>query len=87
MNSIEFGAVLGLFASFHGTRGIGDAGWQQLPPTDGLGVIEAAVRFADDDVALGDRFMEQAPVEVRLAAGGPETARWSCGRWGVRPWA
>lgn len=44
-----------------------DEGWQQLPPTDGNGLIQANVRFTDDNIQLGDRFMEQAPVEVRLA--------------------
>jgi len=44
-----------------------EEGWQQLPPTDGNGLIQANVRFTDDNIQLADRFMEQAPVEVRLA--------------------
>lgn len=45
----------------------GDEGWQKLPPTDGSGLIQANVRFTDDNIPLADRFMEQASVEVRLA--------------------
>lgn len=44
-----------------------DEGWKQLPPTDGNGLIQANVRFTDDNIQLADRFMEQVPVEVRLA--------------------
>jgi len=44
-----------------------DEGWHLLPPTDGQGLIQANVKFTDDDIPLADRFMEQAQVEVRLA--------------------
>eukprot|EP00435_Cladocopium_sp_Y103_P002167 s4887_g1.t1 len=54
-----------------------DEGWKQLPPTDGNGLIQANVRFTDDNIQLADRFMEQVPVEVRLAEAvqSPETQR------------
>mmetsp|Transcript_25934 Transcript_25934/g.48696 ORF Transcript_25934/g.48696 Transcript_25934/m.48696 type:complete len:685 (-) Transcript_25934:166-2220(-) len=42
-------------------------GWQRLPPTNAHGVVEANVRFADDDIELVDRLQGQVQVEVRLA--------------------
>eukprot|EP00440_Ansanella_granifera_P060496 gb/GFBE01065570.1/.p1 GENE.gb/GFBE01065570.1/~~gb/GFBE01065570.1/.p1 ORF type:complete len:745 (+),score=177.80 gb/GFBE01065570.1/:1-2235(+) len=42
-------------------------GWRKLPPTDAYGLVEANVRFADDEIPLKDRLRGRVSVEVRLA--------------------
>jgi len=49
---------------------VDDSGWQRLPPTDAHGVVEANVRFSDDDIQLIDRLQGNVAVEVRLAETG-----------------